>query len=189
MLSQTKQLLIVLVVLNIVAVMFYSSLFVWLRRTTLETTELAEDLRRQTEREVRLRSVGQLVTDTASERAIISGYFVTEDQIVDIITLLELLGEDAQVDELEILSVTKNPDITSNASSLSLKVQVSGSWRALYYLLSLIEIVPRTVFVDAVSLSYQPPTGENESQTAAFWRGTITVNTVLAPGDTAVESG
>ena len=179
--GRTQQLLVLLIGLNVAAISVCAGLFVWIRHTTLETVRLGGELSRQAVEEASFRSAARLVVDTEMDRNELREYVVSEAAVVDIITLLESLGESAGVVEFRVLSIAPLSDTDAGGiHPLSVRIEADGSWSAMFHLLSLIESLPRAAFVESVSLAHRLAGTAGEA-----WHGSVTVVVLVsadAPG-------
>lgn len=176
MLNQTQRLFIILVIANLTALGACGSAFTWIRHTTLKTEELNNELRREAEQDARFRATAELVADTDAERETLGNYFVSESGIVNVITLLESLGDIVGAGSVRVVSITTDPRQDAvGTRPFFVRLQTDGSWRAVQHLLALLESVPRAMFVDTVSLSYRLDTGGEGAESSGPWHGIVTM--------------
>ncbi len=124
----------------------------------------ARAMRIGTEKE--MESFDALVAETAHDREELAQYMLTEDSIVDFLSLIGGLAQAQGVAaETRSLAVEAIPD-DAIFEYLTLQVEVTGSFTAVTEMLPLLESLPYQVHVRAVTVEHPGGTAEGD-----LWRG------------------
>lgn len=136
----------------------------WRKDRVYEERLAARALRIATEKEAK--SLGRLADETAADRAELSGFILTEDTVVDFLSIIGALGRAKGVTtETRSLAVEAIEE-SDTFEYLTLEVGVLGSFSSVIEMLSLFETLPyqvqvRSAFVDRAS----------DEQDTTLWRG------------------
>ena len=115
------------------------------------TNQISKDLMREFAREEQLRSIERLIGDIASERAVIRSQFVPADNIVSFINDIEDLNQ--QIDaEVLIGSVTEVEPNSEGIGSVTMQLQINGSWRSVLQAIALVESFPVVTTLGDISI-------------------------------------
>ena len=116
-----------------------------------------------------LRSLINLVDETRNERAELVTYFLTDNTVVDFLSLIETVAaEQGVVFEASSLE-QQNMGESDVFAQLVLTVDIGGSFTSVVTMLEIFESLPYQVVVERVELS------RPERPEVAYWQGTYTI--------------
>lgn len=143
----TKQALILTIILTIVAIVFYVWIFNNIKNTNKAISTISNEMNLATKKEMTLRSTKSLVKDTEANRAKIENYFVADDTIVNFIETVESMSDYTGA-EVKVLSVnvSDNQIMKNDVSEvLRLNLETKGTWNKVFHFLSLMEKMPFSI--------------------------------------------
>jgi len=131
---------------------------------------LGEEVLLQSKREEHFRSMKKILGETKNERLELNSRFVSSDNVVSFIENIENLssvtGVSLDVRSVNIIETTS----TVNYEWLELSVDVSGSWKGLYHLFSLVDHLPVASSVSGARIVY---TNTDEDSGEEVWSGSF----------------
>ena len=131
-LKRTKELLFISISTVLVALIAYVVLLFIITGNMQKISDLEFELAIETQKELQLGTLMELVEETTLERATIDKFFVTDDTLVEFITTIELLANQAGVDlEISQVSIASGGEL-SVIDDLIMGVNVFGSWTQVY---------------------------------------------------------
>lgn len=156
----------------------YSYLFMNIKSSDRDVSAELVQIKLESDRDERLRSVKSLMDETKDQREKITNLFVQPDGSVGFIETVESLGKISGA-KLEIESVGIDPSKNktgSSTESFGLSVKAEGLWINVLHLLNLLEKMPFKVSFDTVSLDKisEPETAnpaKGKGKIASHWRG------------------
>jgi len=152
MLKQSKILIVVLLVANLLV----GGLYWYLDRDISTHTEkavlAAGDLDFEVKKEEKLKSTDHIIKDTVEDRAELDTLFVSDDDVVGFIREIEILGQVAGVSVI-VKTVAVIDDESKFAETLSLRLENEGSWANSMHFLSLVEALPYFIFIDRYNIN------------------------------------
>jgi Tfp pilus assembly protein PilO len=117
-----------------------------------------------TEKEAEL--LGTMLAETANDRAELTKYVLTEDSVVDFLSLIgdisRTQGVSAETRSLAVESI----ESTEVFENLTLEVDVTGSFQSVTEMLSVLESLPYQVRVESVTVERT-----SEAKGDTLWRG------------------
>ena len=178
-LKTTKQIFALMVVLTIAAVFFYVLFFNNIKEKNKTISLITNDVDIAVQRDIKLRSVKDLIKDTQESRSELDTYFVIDDKIVDFIEDVERIGRYTGAD-VEVISV--NVDDNRNAENdiselLKLNFEVKGEWREVFQFLVLIEKMPFKIDISTVSLRVVH-SDDIKEDSSRMWKGYFSISTI-----------
>lgn len=176
-LNKTKKLLLIVSALTIAVLVLYIVFFLQIREKNKNISLLKNEADLVIQKEGRLRSIQQLISDTKDEREKLSTYFVGKDGAVEFIEKIESLEADTgAVIDITSVSVDDIGDVVNeDAELLRLLFKAEGSWQSIYQLLSLIESLPFNVSVTQANLEGQFVLGEEDEIIDTLWSGNFAI--------------
>ncbi|MCH7529597.1 hypothetical protein IIB50_00550 [Patescibacteria group bacterium] len=148
----TIQFLTIATGLAVVSIVVYTLLFLEIKEKNREASLIASELDLEAKRDKRLRSIQNIVRDTEQQREQLNIYFVNEDSVVTFIETIEALGGKSGA-EVEIVSVNIEERNTEEGNSefLRLTFSATGTWNEVFYLFSLVELLPYKIEIKRAS--------------------------------------
>lgn len=137
---------------------------VWQKDLAYEERLAARALRIATEKEAK--SLGHLAEETAADRKELSGYILTEDTVVDFLSMIGTLGRAKGVTTETRSLAVESIEGSDTFEYLTLEVGVLGSFSSVVEMLSLLETVPYQVQVRSAAVDRA-----SDIQGAILWRG------------------
>lgn len=186
--SKTWKFFFTTLLINILVAGAYSYAFVKIGQENQRVSDLSASVKSLTEQKENLSLIKKTLSDTASMRGQLDGYFVPKDGVVQFLNSVESLGNKNNLD-VKILSVTADPaDLSPDLfESVKASVEVSGTWSDVYRFASLAELLPFKISASRVDL--EKISGETKSSVSAtsagskkpataasFWKGTLDLN-------------
>ena len=178
--NKTKQLLIIVLVINMVLIGAYAFLFYSIKTKSEDVSTLSQKLNAQRMNEEDLTLLRHAVNDTKDDRDKLQSYFVRSSTINTFFDLLESLGKESGTD-MKLGSPIERGNV------LAIDINARGTFTDIYYLIKLIEHLPyriefkKTYFnglgvVDnpALSEGKSGNTSKNKTRTA-LWESSFTV--------------
>lgn len=173
----TKHTLIFTIILTIAAIAFYVLFFGNIKEKNENISLIKNEVNIAVQKEINLRSVKDLIKETKEDRLKLDTYFIADDKVVDFIENLEQLSKYAGVD-IEVVSVDVSQDVKKNMSeSLDLDFKVSGKWRDIFHLLTLIENMPLKIKILKTNLKVVYSDGVNK-KSSGVWEGFFSISTI-----------
>lgn len=175
---KTKEIIIVLAILNLAVFGSYFYLFAKVKRMDETVSARLIQVESEAKRDGQLRSIKSLMNDTKKEREQIINFFVGPAGSVDFIETVEFLGRVADVN-LEVQSVgidTLKNKISSSTEPFRLSLKTEGSWSNTIHLLNLLESMPFKVSFDNISLekiSEASDPVKNKEKSSIYWIGSF----------------
>ena len=153
-LKKTKQTLIFIAIISIASMVSYVVFFKKVEKKNEAVFFVTKEADAAVQKEIKLRSVKELIKDTEMDRSKLDTYFVSDDKIVDFIEDVENLGllTDSYV---EVISVNVSSDRGSKDSLselLNIDFEVKGGWREIFHFVTLLEKMPFKIDVSRVNL-------------------------------------
>ncbi|MBI5816956.1 MAG: hypothetical protein HZB09_00860 [Candidatus Yonathbacteria bacterium] len=133
--NKTKQLLIIVLVINITLVGVYGFLFYSIKAKSEEASTLSHDLNARHASEESFSLLRHAVNDTKDDRVKLQSYFVRSSTINTFFDTLESLGKESNTD-MKLSSPIEQRNI------LAINVSTRGTFENIYYLVRLIEQLP-----------------------------------------------
>lgn len=170
----TMRILAVIVLITLLVSAVYAGIFIYIKNTNIEIAELASTIDQQIQIEERLRSIKNIVEDTALNRAKLDSYFVGQDDIVHFIEAVEALSS-ITGEEITIASVDlEEGDNTSAYQFLRLRLTTSGAWEETIHFIALLEALPNHILVERGSLELR-----STDEEAGEWRGSFDIKVAM----------
>lgn len=174
----TKQILAFIIILTTASIVFYILFFNTIKNKNKEISLILNVTDTAIQREIKLKSVDEIIKDTEYERKKLDTYFVADDSIVDFIEDIEELGRYVGID-IEIASVNIDNDLkTEDAISeiLNLNIETKGKWEDIFYFLSLIEKMPFKIDIEKADLYivYE----DDKKNVSTIWKGFFNINVI-----------
>ncbi len=178
---ETKKDIAVLTILNIIIFGLFFYLFLNIKQSDEDISTKFAQIKQGIDRDERLQSVKNLLSETKNQREKMEKIFVQADGSVDFIEMVESLSKIAGV-KVEIESVgidASRNKIGSSTESFRFSVKTEGLWTNVIHLLGLLENIPFKVSFDNVSLDKisEPETAnpanpaKRKGQIASYWKG------------------
>jgi hypothetical protein len=177
--EKTKKNIIMAIIINLIiwsAVVFIAWDIKLINRQIVSSLASSE---KDLKKDESLRTIKKSLADNAELIGKINSYFVTPDEVVSFIELIENLGKESGV-SLSIGSVTTGPDSKNKddfKEVMKLRLETLGTWRDTYQFLSIIENLPYKETVEQVSLNLNLPVNElyfdfvSDEDVSRVWRG------------------
>jgi Tfp pilus assembly protein PilO len=166
--SQTTRWLIILAVLTLAVASGYFLLFAEIRNTNRNISRLAGEADIVAQQSTTLRTLQSIVEITREDRAGINTFFLTEQEIVDFLEVIEGLREDTGA-SINVRSIGEGETLTNTLTKeLHLNVTAEGSWEAVYHFLALLESLPYRIKLQQVQLSDSSTTTDEPSWSGVF---------------------
>lgn len=172
----TKQILALTTILAIASIVFYVLFFNALKNKNEEISLILNVTDTAIQRELKLRSVGEIIKDTEDEREKLDTYFVADDHVVDFIESIEELGRYVGVD-IETVSVNINDNLKTKDSIseiLNLSIETRGDWEDVFYFLALMEKMPFRI--DIANADLYAVYRNDGKDTSVSWKGFFNIN-------------
>ncbi|MBL7045136.1 MAG: hypothetical protein ISR98_00855 [Parcubacteria group bacterium] len=175
-LKTTKQIFMFMTILTIAVIISYSFFFYNIKEKNKMISLMTNETDAAIQREVKLRSVKDLIKDTQENRLKLDTYFVVDDKIVNFIEEIEELSRDVGVDT-EVVSVNVDEGKANNISELlKLDLNIEGKWEDVFQFITLIEKMSFKISVSQASLQV---IYDNESKiSSGIWKGFLSINVV-----------
>ncbi len=178
--TKTKQIFETIAVMTIIALVFYVILFIQIKEKNKIVSALTNETESIIKKETKLRSVKKLVRDIERERNIIDSYFITNDNIVDFIEIIENFGKRNGL-SIEITSV-KVDDINSvlekkvkTGELLYVNFKTKGHFGELFQFLSILENLPFKI--DLLNIDFKKPSGiSGQDKDMNLWSGFFNIS-------------
>jgi len=180
--TKTKQIFETVMVMTIIALIAYIVLFIQIKEKNEIVSALTNEAESIVQKETKLRSVKNLVRDIERERNIIDSYFITDDNIVDFIEIIENLGKKNGL-SIEITSV-KVDNIDSDIEKkikmgelLRVNFKTKGHFSELFQLLSVLENLPFKI--DLLNIDFSKSAGVlNRDKNINLWSGFFSITVI-----------
>ena len=155
-LNKTRNILIFLIILNLLAIGLYWFLSNQINKNTEMISNSASELNIQVAKEKQLKLSKNIIDDTEADRNKLDTFFVSRDDIVSFIQEIESLASSAGI-SIEINSVEVNDYVLAGRVSevievLNLTLSTNGSWSGNFYFLNLLETMPYKIDVSRLNL-------------------------------------
>ena len=145
--------LLLTLLLNIGAVLVLAFLFSEVKAANERISSLSNDIELRSKQEGALRSVKDIVAETAVVRQELDTYFIEKEGVVAFLELLESVGRSAGT-AVTIQVVEKRPLEGSEAlEELHIKLDAVGSWEGVVQFLGLLEYLPYEAGVGQLVIS------------------------------------
>lgn len=185
---QTKQILSVLIIVNLLLAGVFVGVYYLLNNRAANTNELTsriESIRKQNQQQ---ESINKLAASTDSARNTLDNYFVQPNSSAQFITKIEQIAEETRVD-FEIGNVSIQPLIAGEASTnssgsgesplfenLTLELRAAGSWGRTIHFVRALELLPERTRLSDVSFGQSSQSGPNESTPP--WSVNLTISVI-----------
>lgn len=90
-----------------------------------------------------------LIRDTENDRALLESAFLSDDDLIEFLELIEGLGTTTKT-EVTVVSVGTGSAQGGNENQYNLSISGEGSWSGVYHLFMLIQALPVAVIIDRV---------------------------------------
>jgi Tfp pilus assembly protein PilO len=172
--KKTKNAIIFMTILVIVAVVAYVMFFVSIKNKNENVSLITNEIDIAVEKEVKLKSVKNLVNDIEEDRLKLDTYFIKDDEVVDFIESVEGMAEDADISaEVTAVDIGDYKNNVNQASDmverLLLSLKVYGKWNDVFHFISLIEKMPFVVNLSNINIG---AVYSNNKKTS-YWQGTF----------------
>ncbi len=172
--TSTMQFLAVILVLTLVVGAVYAGIFLYIKNTNKEITELTKVIDEQIQIEEKLRSIESVMEDTIEGRAKLDSYFVGQNDIVQFIETIEALSG-ITGEEVTIISVDiQEDDNTSAYQFLRLRLTTRGAWEETIHFIALLETLPNYVVIERAGLDLRFTDEE-----AGEWRSSFDIKVAM----------
>ena len=178
--KKTKQIFALVTVLLVVSIVMYVIFFINIKEKNKNISSIVSEIDLVVKKEVRLKSVKNLIKETEGDHIKLNTYFITDDKVVDFIENIENMAKDVGVD-IEVVSVyvndIKDDSIQKNNISelLRLSIEMSGKWSNIYHFVSLVEKLPFKIDILNINLENMY-NGDNENP--ENWKGVLNLSAV-----------
>ncbi|QSH39131.1 hypothetical protein JXR01_02375 [Candidatus Kaiserbacteria bacterium] len=175
--ERPNTLLIILVSVGVFAVFASSFMYIWLflevRATLTQVSASAEEAQILATQNAHTQTVRRIVRDTQEQIGELNTYFLAEKEIVAFLEDIENLGEHAgAVIDVRTVSVEEAIDKDESIIPLELTLSSTGTLQQVFYTLSLLEVYPKALTFERVSLTQHP--------TDFSWNGVFNVTVLQA---------
>ncbi len=153
--SHTKKVLFITIALAMTSLLLYGFLFWEIKTKTQDAAKIQEDADKDVKREESLRLAKISLAKNKESIEKIDSYFIARDGVVSFIEELENLGKETGV-ILSIGSVSAEVDAKVKddfKETLRIRLEASGSWKDLFYFLSILESLPYRAQIEQMTLS------------------------------------
>ncbi len=156
--SLTIKALIVSIILLIVSISVYVVLFSIIREDNQTISEIQGKINSALRREQQLQSAQLLVRDIMNEGDELNSLFIPSDGVVAFLETIESLNRttgaliEVETVDLEQVSFLETEKEKEFVEFLKMNISVEGSWREVFYAISLIENMPLGSTVHQMSL-------------------------------------
>ena len=153
----TKQFLIFSIILATASVVSYIIFFNLVKGKNEDVSLITNEIDIAIQKEIKLKSVKDLIKDTENDRKKLDTYFVADDKIVNFIEDVEKIGSDIGVD-VEVVSVSISdsksqvPAHSKISEQLNLDFKVEGMWSDVFQFLAIMEKLPFKIDISKTSL-------------------------------------
>jgi len=163
--NKTKQLLIIMLVINAALIGAYGFLFYSIKTKSEEASTLSHDLNAQRANEEDLALLRHAVNDMEDDRVKLESYFVKSSTINTFFESIESLGEESGTD-------MRLSGLVERGNVLGIDVSARGKFEDIYYLVKLIEYLPyriefKKAYFNSLGMVETPPLPEGKSGSAA----------------------
>ena len=158
----------------------YIVFFIGIKNKNESISLVANEIDIALEKEVKLKSIKNLIKDTENDRAKLNAYFVVDDKVIDFIEDIENLAKDTNVD-LKVMSIDINDDGNNTPQQnniselLQLNLKVAGLWDNLFHFISLVDELPFRVDISKVNLQVVYDSN-NKDKNPTDWEGMFVVS-------------
>ena len=151
----------------------YVFLFLDIRDKNREVFLILNEADIEAREDLRLRSIQDVVNDTEEQRGQLNVYFVDDDKIVEFIETIEELGSftGAEVEVTAVNIEEKVGESGENDEFLQLTFSAKGDWDEVFYLFSLVELLPYKIEVRRASFESSSSKGK-----LGVWSGTFNIS-------------
>ncbi|MDP6387963.1 MAG: type 4a pilus biogenesis protein PilO [Candidatus Pacebacteria bacterium] len=181
--SKTKQTLLTSLVLVIVVSVAYIMLFLNIKEKNNNISVLQNEVDSTLQREIKLRSVKNLINDTQKEREKLNLYFIADDKIVNFIEDIEEVGAYSGV-SVKVTSVSIDESTSGNLNKdkiselLNLDFNIEGRFDELFYFLSMIEKLPFKIDIHRVNFEKVSNNIRAQNRSTEPWKGFLSIKAV-----------
>lgn len=170
----TKKIFMTIIVLNILAILAYSSMFLGLKKKNETHSVLMNELSGQNSRETQLRLVDNNLGETEMERRKLNSYLVHDGDS----GVAEFMDDIENVSNLANISMEVNSILLKNqgyeeekgiVEDMKLNLKAEGDWYDIIYFLRLVELMPYKISFDRVYLEKKDILSEKSSQWTALF--------------------
>ncbi len=178
--KNTKKTLIFITILVVITTATYIVFFIGIKNKNESISLVANEIDIALEKEVKLKSIKNLIKDTENDRAKLNAYFVVDDKVIDFIEDIENLAKDTNVD-LKVMSIDINDDGNNTPQQnniselLQLNLKVAGLWDNLFHFISLVDELPFRVDISKVNLQVVYDSN-NKDKNPTDWEGMFVVS-------------
>jgi len=157
---------------SLVGLLVTGALYIWLFLDVKEKNEqvsaISSDLEFEVKQEARLNDLEELLINIGEERDVVTSYFMNEGGIVDFIQGVESLASGAGVTiDINRVAIDELDKSSGASSTLDIEFELTGSWRRIYHMISLLELAPDYKGFSRVFLEY------NDDE--RVWRSIVTL--------------
>lgn len=171
-----------MIVVSIVSMVAYISFFNHIKGKNEAISIIANEIDIAIQKEIKLKSIKNLIADTENDRKQLETYFVTDDKIVDFIEEVENIGKYAGAD-VEIMSVSIGDDKSQTEEQntatelLHLGFKVNGKWSDVFQFFALLEKLPFKIDIAKANLEaiYKDA---NNGISSSDWKGFFNITAV-----------
>lgn len=175
----TKQILAFTIILAIASIVFYVLFFNNIKEKNNMISTIINDVDTAVQKEVKLKSVKDIIKDTTDGREKIDTYFINDDEIIGFIGEVEKIGRDIGVDvEIISVSISDSKLQQDNISELlDLDLKAEGQWSRIFHFLALIEKMPFKINISTINLEaiYE---SDNKKDSSGIWKGFFSINAI-----------
>lgn len=172
---QSKKILILIIVCDLVALAGYYFLFQYIKTQSGVTSSLTGTIDLSQQKNSHINSLRSMVKDTEIDRGKLTTFFLASDAEVTFIEKMEDLAKGSGL-EANVNNVSSVPTDVSVVKVFQMQLATTGSWSSTLYFLSQVENLPYDVRVRAVSLSKAPSSGKAVSSWSAAFDVSVVEN-------------
>ncbi|MFQ5661916.1 MAG: type 4a pilus biogenesis protein PilO [Candidatus Paceibacteria bacterium] len=181
--SKTKQILLTVIVLVIVAFIAYVIFFLNIKEKNNSISLLTNEVDSVLQKEIKLRSVKQIIKDTKDDRVKLDSYFVADDEIINFIEMIETLGVNSGA-EVEVINVsvdTENEKVVNKnkiSELLNINFKTEGSFVEMFHFLSMLEKLPFKIEISQVNFNKVSNEIIGADKSLEPWKGYFNITAV-----------
>lgn len=173
----TRGIAIAISVLALISIAGYYFLFQEIRERTMRTSDMQNQVDAASGKEEYLLSLKTVLGDVKGDLKILDGRVIPKDGTVAFLDRLESVGRFAGVkmttDALGVGAAGGESD--GFLEQVGLSISAEGSYSSLRYFLSLLEVLPYSITIPAVSLER----GGDKSESKNLWRGSFKITALI----------
>lgn len=135
------------ILLNVVILVVLGLIFYEVRHKNQQISSVQNEISFESKKIDRLKNLQTLVETTSGDRELLDHYFLSKDNLVEFISLVEQLAKDAGV-KVGLDNVGEEESENSQYLNLRMNISTSGSWSDVLRYIAMLENLPYVVKLD-----------------------------------------